>query len=303
MTHASDAGTAPATSSEAALGLLTDLETWLATDVTRSVDELRARLVRRLREQQASQPWRALVHQLCARVLDTADAALARRDTPVDARAALAAACAAEREDMIAARTAVARTAGALLDEREAWIATLSRSLTVLESFLLAQRAGRAPRALMAESRPHLEGRAAAAALAGAGIPVWLVVDAALPLVASQARMAWLGADAVTDRGVLCKVGGFALALAAREHSVPVYALASRRKFLPAATGALRITEMPAGEVWDAAPAGVRPRNVTLELMPLELVRGFVVEDEVLGPSEAAQLARDRELPGELRGG
>ena len=114
--------------------------------------------------------------------------------------------------------------------------------------------------------------------------------------------MVWLGADAVTDRGVINKIGSYAAALAARERSVPVYALAGRRKFVPASTAALRIAEMPPGEVWRDPPAGVEPRNFYFELVPLELLRGVVVEDAVLGVTEAAQLARERGLPEELRG-
>jgi hypothetical protein len=59
---------------------------------------------------------------------------------------------------------------------------------------------------------------------------------------------------------------------------------------------------MPAGEVWDAPPPGVRPRNVHAALLPLELVRGVVVEDEVLGPTETAAVARERALPEALAG-
>ena len=106
----------------------------------------------------------------------------------------------------------------------------------------------------------------------------------------------------MTKRGVVNKIGSFALALAAREHSVPVYALADRRKFLPAATPALKILEMPPEEVWDAPPKSVTPRNVYFEVVPLELVRGVVVEDEVLGATEAATLARERPLPEPLAG-
>jgi translation initiation factor 2B subunit (eIF-2B alpha/beta/delta family) len=112
--------------------------------------------------------------------------------------------------------------------------------------------------------------------------------------------MLWIGADAVTERGVINKVGSFAAALAAREHSVPVYALAGRRKFIPAATRALQILEMDPAEVWDRPPEGVRPRNVYFELVPIELLRGVVVEDGVLGPTETATLARERALPDAL---
>jgi translation initiation factor eIF-2B subunit delta len=129
------------------------------------------------------------------------------------------------------------------------------------------------------------------------------VVDAALPLVLSQAQQRWIGADAVTDLGVLNKIGSYAAALAAREHSVPAYALASRRKFLPASSGALKIVEKRPEEVWEAAPRAVRPRNVYFELVPMALLRGVVVEDAVLPPGEASQLARERPLPELLAGG
>jgi translation initiation factor eIF-2B subunit delta len=115
--------------------------------------------------------------------------------------------------------------------------------------------------------------------------------------------MLWIGADAVTDQGVVNKVGSYAAALAAREHSVPVYALAHRRKFMPAATPALTIAEQPPSEVWDAPAPGVRPRNIYFEVVPLSFVRGIVVEDAVLGPTEAATVARERPLPAELAGG
>jgi len=129
------------------------------------------------------------------------------------------------------------------------------------------------------------------------------VADAALPLFLSQAHALWMGADAVTDRGVINKIGAYPAALAAREHSVPVYALAVRKKFLPAGTPALKIVEMPPEEVWEEPAPGVRPRNLYFEVVPLELLRGVAVEDGVLGPAEAAIVARERPLPEELAGG
>ena len=287
-------------SSDVGLAFLADLERWSATDTSPSAPELRATLLRWLRAAQAAQPTLALVHQLAARALDVAAAGVARGDRPADVRAHLAQSCDQERRDLAAMRAAVAHTAASLLAERGAWIATLSSSAIVREAFLEAKRLGREPRALVAEGRPRLEGRALAAALAAAQIPVWLVADAALPLLLSHAAQLWIGADAVTESGVINKIGSFAAALAAREHSVPCYALAGRRKFLPAGTPALRIVEMPPGEVWDAPAPGVQPRNVYFELVPIGLLRGIVVEGESLGPTEAATLARERPLPEEL---
>lgn len=287
-------------SSDVAGNFLADLERRVATDRSASPLALRASLLAEIRRAQAAQPSFGLIHQLSARALSVADTALERGDTLADLRARLAESCAAERADLAASRLAVARTAAALVAERGVWIATLSFSTAVRDALLELSRRGLGPRALVAESRPGLEGRALAAALAGAGLTTWLVVDAALPLLVSQATHVWIGADAVTDRGVLNKVGSYAIALAAREHSVPVYALASRRKFLAAATPALAIAEMPTAEVWDQPPPGVKPRNVLFEMAPLALFTGVVVEDAVLPPGEAAALARERPLPEEL---
>lgn len=282
---------------------LAALEQWVGVDRSPSGPALRTALLAFLRGAQASQPTMALVHQFAARALDVVDTALRREDAAPALRDHLLESCRAEREDLARSTRDVARMARALLGERETWVATLSASATVRDALLQAHEAGRQPRALVGEGRPRLEGRAMAAALGAAGIPVWLVADAALPLLLGSAGMVWIGADAITEQGVINKVGSFATALAARERSVPVYALASRRKFLPAGTPALRIVEQPPEEIWEAPTPGVQPRNVYFEMVPLPLLRGIVVEDAVLGGSESATVARERGLPDDLLGG
>jgi translation initiation factor eIF-2B subunit delta len=279
------------------------LEQWIGLDRSSSGPALRGALLPFLREAQAAQPTMGLIHQLAARALDVADTALRREDAAAAIRELLLESCHVEREDLGRSSRDVARMALELLTERETWVATLSASATVRAALLHAQEAGRKPRALVGEARPRLEGRDMAAALGGAGIPVWLVADAALPLLLGSAGMLWIGADAITEQGVINKVGSLAAALAARERSVPAYALASRRKFLPAGTPALKIVEQPPEEIWDTPAPGVQPRNVYFEMVPLSLLRGIVVEDTVLGPSEAATVARERGLPDALTTG
>ncbi len=285
-----------------ALAFLARLERWAGADVSTTPAASHAALLAWLRAEQSAHAANGLLHQLAARALDVAATDLERGAGPADLRAHLVQSCAAERADLAGARAAVARTATGLVAQRGAWIATLGGGSTVTLAVLELQRLDRGPRALVGEGRPRLGGRALAAELARAGVPTWLVVDAALPVLLSQAAGLWLGADAVTDRGAIVTVGGYAAALAAREHSVPVHVLATRRRVLPAATGALRIDEMPPAEVWDDPPPGVRPRNVLADLLPLELVRGVVVEDGVLGPTESATVARERALPEPLGG-
>jgi translation initiation factor 2B subunit (eIF-2B alpha/beta/delta family) len=283
-----------------ARAFLDELERFVLTDRSGDAAKLRGAILAWLRAAQAAQPSMALVHQLAARALAVADTAVARGDAAKDLRAHVAASCDAEREDLARAVRDAAKVAAQLVPAPEPWIATLSASEGVLAAIRALSEEGRKPRVMVAESRPRLEGRDTARALADAGIEAWLVADAALPLLVSQASAVWLGADAVTEVGVLNKIGSYTVALAAREHGVPVWAVAVRKKLLPAATGALGIAEMPAEEIWDQAPAGVRPRNVYFEMVPAALLRGVVVEDAVLGATECAVAARDRELPPEL---
>jgi translation initiation factor eIF-2B subunit delta len=289
-------------SSTLAYAFLGELERWLGADRSPSAVALRGALLAWLREAQASQPTMALVHQLAARALAVADTGAARGDSPLDLRRNLLESCAAERGDLDAAKSAAARFAAGLVPQKDAWIATLSASEIVAATLAELHARGQRPRVLIAESRPNLEGRAQAAALAALGIPVWIVADAALPMLLQQAAAVLIGADAITESGVINKIGSYVAALAAREHGVPVWAVGIRRKLIPSDTRALGIQEMPPDELWEAAPGGVRPRNVYFEIVPMTLLRGVVVEDAVLGASELRVAVADRELPAELAG-
>jgi len=287
-------------STDVARAFLEELSRWAEVDRSPDSEAFRVGLFQWLRRGQAAQPSMALLHQLAARALDVTTTSIQRGDSLPDMRNHLAASCDAELADLDAMQDGVVRTAASLVTRADGWIATLSASGMVRDALIEVRRRNLSPRALVGEGRPRREGRQLAAALARAGIPVWLMVDAALPLLVSQAQAVWIGADAVTDQGVINKVGSYALALAAREHSVPVYALAGRRKFIPAGTPSLQILEMPGSEVWEEPAHDVKPRNVYYEVVPLELLRGVVVEDAVLGISEIVQTARERSLPEEL---
>ena len=279
---------------------LSDLQHFVANERSHRTAEVRQALYAWVRNAQAEAPSIALVHQFSARALSVANTSLGRGDSAAELRAHLLQSCHAEASDLIAAIEGVAKTAAATITTSEPWIATLSHSTAVLEALRLLHREGRGPRVLLAESRPRLEGRDLATTLAAQGIPVWVVADAALPMVMQQAAALWLGAAAVTEIGALNKTGSFVAALAAREHGVTVHVLAHRRKFLPAATRALAIAEMPAAELWENPPQGVRPRNIQFEIVPMKLLRGICTEDGVVGPSEAVLVAQDRALPDEL---
>jgi translation initiation factor 2B subunit (eIF-2B alpha/beta/delta family) len=135
-----------------------------------------------------------------------------------------------------------------------------------------------------AEGRPALEGRRLAAALADRNLAVTCYADAALADALELADLVLVGADAMTPEWFLNKSGTRMLAAAAGQAGIPLYVVASRDKFVPAAVAArLQIREGAADEVWGDPPAGVTVRNPYFETTPLDLVSAVISDLGVLG--------------------
>jgi len=167
---------------------------------------------------------------------------------------------------------------------------TFSYSSTVL-AVLLEARARRIPfSVLCTEGRPMLEGQRLAQRLAEAGVPVRFGVDAAVVSFASQASLAFIGADSITHDGVVNKLGTRGVAHAARAAGVPCYVLCGREKWWPLAAGSLDPSHLqPTEEVWVAPPAGVEVWNAYFESIPLDLFRGVIAEGGVLEAREVRE--------------
>ncbi len=176
-------------------------------------------------------------------------------------------------------------------------VLTHSRSSTVLAAFVEARRAGRRFSVFATESRPMLEGRALAEALAGQGIPVTLIADAAACLVMDDVDLVIVGADKVTPVNLINKIGTRMIALAARERGLPVYALCDSSKFIRDDYLDTPLSHPGrAGELWPDAPGGVAVANRFFEPTPLTCFTGIVTEDGPLSSTEAAIRAEDASI-------
>jgi len=82
-------------------------------------------------------------------------------------------------------------------------------------------------------SLPGAEGRAFARRLERDGFETVIVPDAAMARACDEAHLAFVGADAVTEEGVVNKVGTRLLALAAQDAGIGCYAIAPTAKLLP----------------------------------------------------------------------
>lgn len=175
---------------------------------------------------------------------------------------------------------------GAALVPPGGTVATVSASESVKAVVAAAVSRGTECRVLLSESRPANEGVGFAADLASMGVRVTLVVDAALPNMVEGCGLALVGADAVSERDFINKVGTYALALAARSADVPVYVAALTDKFIPEGARGRPDAMREPGDVLPDAPAGVTVENRCFERVPLSIVDGVVTEGGVVNASD-----------------
>lgn len=149
-----------------------------------------------------------------------------------------------------------ARRARAWLPRR-ATVVTLSYSSTVL-----ATLSRKDLRVTVLESLPGGEGMRTARLLRRQGVAARVVADSMAARAVGQARFVVVGADTVTPRFIVNKVGTLPLALAARHHRVPVLVVADRSKWVSAA--------------WPMPEPG--PRARLFEAVPRRIVTRVVSE-------------------------
>ena len=206
---------------------------------------------------------------------------LEREETPARLRQAVIEATDQFKHQMKQHKLQVAEEALGLISENST-IVTMTYSSTVQHALLHAQRAGRHFSVICAESRPTYEGRDTAEKLASYGIPVTLMVDVAVVVAVADVQLVLVGADMLTNTGVISKVGTRALALAAQQKGVPLYSLCSSKKFLPSGFNAPAQKERSPEIVWPDAPSSVRVCNHFTDVTPLHEFTGIVTEQGIM---------------------
>jgi translation initiation factor eIF-2B subunit delta len=165
-----------------------------------------------------------------------------------------------------------------------------SFSSTVVSCLLHARARGHYFRVACTESRPSMEGRKLASRLAAGNIEVLYTYDTAMGLVLPNCGVALMGCDCVGAPGLVNKAGSLLLALACKDMSVPLYALASTNKFVAEdRLFEFENHERPGSEVWDDVPAGVRVLNRQFELIPVASINAIITEHGFIGPDQVEQ--------------
>lgn len=175
-------------------------------------------------------------------------------------------------------RAALAEAAVRELEAGESvLVATPSEALALaLEA---ARGASRAPRVLLGESAPLLDGQRLARRLARAGLEVELLPDGALHGALRRVDRLWTGAEALGAGGLLARVGTRALLEEAERRELPRLCLAASDALVPG--GELVLPgwcEREPEWLCEEPPVGLRVAAQLYELVPHTLVPRLLTE-------------------------
>ncbi len=263
-----------------ALEVLRDRAGMLATSDAATIGDARARLVSTAHRLLDARPSMAALANRVHRVMHASGPEHAPDTVEAQAHEAIQAALAADRE---AAAQAASQVGGA-------HVLTLSRSGTVLDALRQAEPA---PTVSVVASEPGGEGIAVAESLAGAGLDVTLLPDAAgaRRLREGSVEAVLVGADTVLPSGALInKVGTYAVALAAHRAGVPLYAACAADK-VTVNNEAPTDESAPMQSVYDG-PVDLSVWAPRFETTPADLVSGgLFTEHGLLAASTVQPLA------------
>ncbi|MFT7669590.1 MAG: methylthioribose-1-phosphate isomerase [Planctomycetota bacterium] len=160
---------------------------------------------------------------------------------------------------------------------------------TALAPFYEAQRQGKTIAVFADETRPLLQGaRLTTWELMQAGIDVTLITDSMAGRVMFEGKIdaVFVGSDRIARNGDVCnKIGTYSVAVLAKEHNVPFYAVAPLSTFDRTITNGDQIPieerdpkEITCGFGSQTAPDGVKTYNPAFDVTPARLVTGIITE-------------------------
>jgi len=166
-------------------------------------------------------------------------------------------------------------------------IVTYSQSSVVAAALL--ERTNLIDSVLISVGSPREEGVEAAKKFAAKGIPVELSTDAALPGLIEKGDFLFLGADCVTEKYFVNKVGSLSLALVAREIGALSFVLYERYKKVNASRFGYHPRSHPAAEIFSRSRKNLSVVNSYFERIPSRHIDWFI---SGAGPLRGSDLSR-----------
>jgi ribose 1,5-bisphosphate isomerase len=160
-------------------------------------------------------------------------------------------------------------------------IFTHCHSTSVVRALIFSKRKGKNFEVYNTETRPLFQGRKTSKELRDAGIKVTLFVDSALGVALSKSQgtkkadLVLLGADALTKKGIINKIGSGVICQIAKNEKIPVYIVADSWKFTKKKVPK---EQRKLNEVWDSAPKKIKIKNPAFEFVDKKYIQGIISE-------------------------
>ncbi|MBU3907405.1 MAG: hypothetical protein KKA64_04115 [Nanoarchaeota archaeon] len=164
-------------------------------------------------------------------------------------------------------------------------IFTHCHSTNVINALIYAKKHSKKFEVYNTETRPLFQGRITAKELKKAGIKVTMFIDSALGIAlgkkqgTKRADKVFLGADAITKKGIINKIGSEVIAQIAKNEKIPVYIIADSWKFT---NSNVPLEQRDLNEVWDRAPKHIKIKNPAFEFVQKKYIKAVVSEYGIL---------------------
>ncbi|MFH1608144.1 MAG: hypothetical protein ABIA78_03345 [archaeon] len=174
-------------------------------------------------------------------------------------------------------------------------IFTHCHSTNVVNALIYAKKKKKKFEVYNTETRPLFQGRKTARELRKAKIKVTMFVDSAVGVALSKEQgtknvnKVFLGADALTKKGIINKIGSEVIARIARQEKIPVYIIADSWKFTQ---NKVPREQRKLNEIWDNAPKGIKIKNPAFEFVKKKSITGIVTEYGVMRYKDFVKRAR-----------
>ena len=168
-----------------------------------------------------------------------------------------------------------------LIKDRDV-IFTHCHSSNVINALIYASDMGKDFEVYNTETRPLYQGRKTARELREADIKVTMFVDSAIGVALSKEQetkkvtKVFLGADALTKKGVINKIGSEVIARIAFQEKIPVYVIADSWKY---SSKKVPIENRKLNEVWDKAPKNIKIKNPAFEFVDKKYITKIITEE------------------------
>jgi translation initiation factor 2B subunit (eIF-2B alpha/beta/delta family) len=178
-------------------------------------------------------------------------------------------------------------------------IITISNSSTIIEILKAAHQRGAHKEIVLSEARPAMEGVLAAKELSSSGLGVTMVADGALSQEVKYSDLVLVGADSVTEKGVVNKIGTLGLISAAHELGIPSISAFTADKMISSRFCPFKRKLHPENELMEP-DAEIKVMNYYFDQTPLDLFSFLITENGTMDTPNLVNYLEDRELHPEI---